>query len=40
MGALAEKPEMMGRALVFVGLAEGIGGAGVRCCHSAWVMML
>jgi V/A-type H+-transporting ATPase subunit K len=24
MGAVAEKPEMAGRALIFVGLAEGI----------------
>jgi V/A-type H+-transporting ATPase subunit K len=24
MGAVAEKPELAGRALVFVGLAEGI----------------
>lgn len=24
MGAIAEKPELMGRALIFVGLAEGI----------------
>ncbi len=25
VGAIAEKPEVFGRALVFVGLAEGIG---------------
>ena len=25
LGAIAEKPEVFGRALVFVGLAEGIG---------------
>ena len=25
LGAMAEKPEIFGRALVFVGLAEGIG---------------
>jgi V/A-type H+-transporting ATPase subunit K len=28
IGALAEKPEMMGRTIVFIGLAEGLGVLG------------
>ena len=39
IGALAEKPEMMGRAIVFVGLAEGIGVLGFAIAVLLWLKM-
>ncbi len=39
IGALAEKPEMMGRAIVFVGLAEGIAVLGFAIAILLWVKM-
>jgi V/A-type H+/Na+-transporting ATPase subunit K len=39
MGALTEKPEMMGRAIVFVGLAEGIAVLGFAIAIMLWAKM-
>ena len=39
VGALAEKPELTGRVIIFVGLAEGISIMGLIVAVLLWLKM-